>query len=122
MKNESKKSEKITAQKSKSTRSSESHTARKRLCNENCSDEEKLKEAETTQAFEAIEGTPFTYTYVKGNRGMITMCNMAISPEEFDNIDEAKKYLDKKPWEVILIAGEVYRMAVKTANEQAKSK
>lgn len=119
MKNESKKSVKTTAQESKSTHSSKSLTARKRLCRESSSDESKLEEAETIQAYERIDDTPFTFINTVSGKGMITISGMAVSTKEFKNIDEARAYLETKPWEVILIGTAVYIEALKAAREQA---
>lgn len=51
---------------------------------------------------EYIEGTPFVLVKDKYHTNwFIAIGNTKVSLEEFETITEAKKYINKKPWELI---------------------
>lgn len=88
-----------------STSSTESKTYAKSLLKENYSE---ANEAEVDQfEWNEIEGTPFRAV---GREGAYTLVlgDMAVSGRSFETVGAAMRYVNEKPWELILIASKVY--------------
>ena len=56
-----------------------------------------------------IPGTPFR---IVGTPGSYTLCvgMQAVSPRPFKNLKEATAYVNKKPWDLILITTKIYSL------------
>lgn len=54
--------------------------------------------------------------YAVGKNGAynLVFCQQIVSPKIFETREEAKKYKDKKPWELILIATSVYNERIQS--------
>lgn len=76
-----------------------------------------VEEVETEQ-WEKHEVGPF-FAVGKPGHYTLMMAGMAVSSENFKTVEEAQEYVDKKPWDLILIATAVYKEAVDHFKKQA---
>ena len=106
--NESKNKEEMNLQEtSTSTQSNESHKYENALYKGDYSNVEEAK----TEQWERHAVGPF-FAIGKPGHFTLTMAGMAVSPENFETVEDAQKYVDSKPWDLILIATAVYKEAV----------
>ena len=66
-----------------------------------------------------IKGTPFR---IVGTPGKYTLCigMQVVSPKSFKNLKEATIYVNKKPWDLILIATKIYSIMWDQTNKKSK--
>lgn len=66
-----------------------------------------------------IKGTPFR---IVGTPGSYTLCvgMQAVSPRPFKNLKEATMYVNKKPWDLILITTKIYSLMWDENNKKSK--
>lgn len=71
------------------------------------------KQSTSTELFkvEEVKDTPFSL--ISDNKGVkVIMKNQIVTDKVFETTAEAKKWIAKKPWELILIAGFIYNETV----------
>ena len=66
-----------------------------------------------------IKGTPFR---IVGTPGSYTLCvgMQAVSPRSFKDLKEATMYVNKKPWDLILITTKIYSLMWDENNKKSK--
>ena len=69
---------------------------------------EKGIKSEDISMYVEIDGTPFTGINIQ-NKWILVMGNDVASGKKFDTIEEARKYVESKPWELIVTAGSIFR-------------
>ena len=86
--------------------------------NKNFSKEGKIEKEERFDNHE-IKGTPFR---IVGTPGNYTLCfgMQAVAAKQFKDIKEATTYVNKKPWELILIATKIYSLMWDENNKKSK--
>ena len=55
-----------------------------------------------------IEGSPFTAIQLQNDRWAIVMGDQLVSDQTFKDVDEASKFVESKPWSLILTASFIY--------------
>lgn len=68
-----------------------------------------------------IKGTPFR---IVGTPGSYTLCvgMQAVSPRPFKDLKEATTYVNRKPWDLILITTKIYSLMWDENNKKSKQK
>lgn len=64
-----------------------------------------------------VDNTPFTLIETNG-RVNIVMKNQIVEENTFDSVEDAKKYIESKPWKLILIAAHLYGVIVNNELEK----
>lgn len=81
----------------------------KNLMYEQTSQEDVLEiKSEDISKYVEIEGTPFTAININ-SKWIIVMASSVASGKKFDTIEELNEYVESKPWELIVIAGSIFR-------------
>ena len=101
-----------------STQFKESETSAKFQNKDNFSTEGVVEKEERFDNHE-IPGTPFR---IVGTPGNYTLCVgiQAVSPRPFKNLKEATTYVNKKPWDLILITTKIYSLMWDENNKKSK--
>jgi len=55
-----------------------------------------------------IEDSPFTAILLDNERWGLVMGDQLVSDQTFKDVDEAKKFVDSKPWSLIMTASYIY--------------
>lgn len=55
-----------------------------------------------------IEGSPFTAIQLQNERWALVMGDQLVSDQTFENVDEATKFVESKPWSLIMTASYIY--------------
>lgn len=88
--------------------------------NNNFIPNEENNESENINSYVFVEETPFIL-FKKDERWLILFGNSVASNNDFDTKEEARKYISKKPWDLILISSSIYaEMVEKIKQEQSK--
>lgn len=81
--------------------------------------------SEFTEHTHKVEDTPFTVIYHDGKHH-ICLANNIVADRPFDSIEEAERYIEKKPWQLILVSNYIYgkmvEQKIKEAKEQQEQK
>ena len=101
-----------------STRFKESETSAKSRNKETFLNDGVVEKEERFDNHE-IKGTPFR---IVGTPGSYTLCveMQAVSPRAFKNLKEATNYVNKKPWDLILITTKIYSLLWDENNKKNK--
>lgn len=101
-----------------STQFKKSETSKKRQNKDDFSNEGIIEKEENFENHE-IKGTPFR---IVGTPGSYTLCvgMQAVSPQSFKNLKEATIYVNKKPWDLILITTKIYSLMWDENNKKSK--
>lgn len=55
-----------------------------------------------------IEGSPFTAIKLENERWGLVMGDQLVSDQTFNDVDEAKEFVDSKPWSLMITAAYIY--------------
>lgn len=66
-----------------------------------------------------VEDTPFTVIYHNGKHH-ICIANNIVGDRPFDSIEEAERFIEKKPWQLILVSNYIYGKMVEQKIKEAK--
>lgn len=64
--------------------------------------------SENMLRYVTIEGSPFTAIQLENGRWAIVMGDQLVSDQTFEDVDEAKEFVDSKPWSLIMTASFIY--------------
>ena len=64
--------------------------------------------SENMLRYVTIEGSPFTAIQLENERWGLVMGDQLISDQTFEDVDEAKEFVDSKPWSLIMTASYIY--------------
>lgn len=84
------------------------------LIAQNSKPEEEIKKiaSEDIGRYEEIDTTPFTAIKIK-NEWAVVMGNELASSKRFDKLDDLKKYINSKPWELIVTSSLIFKNITK---------
>ena len=76
--------------------------------NVNTQDSEQSTSNENMLKYVTIEGSPFTAIQLQNERWALVMGDQLVSDQTFENVDEATKFVESKPWSLIMTASYIY--------------
>ena len=64
--------------------------------------------SENMLRYVTIEGSPFTAIQLENGRWGLVMGDQLVSDQTFEDVDEASKFVESKPWSLIMTASFIY--------------
>jgi hypothetical protein len=71
-------------------------------------DNEQSTSNESILSYVTIENSPFTAIKLQNGRWGLVMGDQLVSDQTFEDVDEASKFVESKPWSLIMTASYIY--------------